>query len=104
LNSLLATTPGLALFLWLAVGRVIEFSPDGRSLALTGIVKTGVSVFLFKFEQVLASLEAKRVPRLPPEAGMDFAFGPDGTRLALAGVGLRIWDIRSGALVAYPKP
>jgi len=35
---------------------------------------------------------------------MDFAFSPDGTRLDIAGSGLRIWDIGSGALVAYPKP
>lgn len=85
------------------IRRGIAFSPNGRQFAVTGFVKTSMSVFLFRFEQVLVNIEEKRVTRLPSEAGMDFAFSPDGTRLAVVGAGLRIWDIRSGAFVTYPR-
>lgn len=83
-----------------AIRHGIEFSPDGQYLAISGLTKT--SGLLPKTEQVLVNLHGMHVTRLPPETGIDFAFSPDGKYLALVGVGLRIWDIRAGALVTYP--
>jgi len=76
-------------------------SPDGQYLALAGESKQ--SGWPAKYEQVVVNLDRLHISRLPPETGIDVAFSPDGTRLAIVGLGLKIWDIESGAFVTYPK-
>jgi hypothetical protein len=85
------------------VARGLEVSPDGRHVALAGI--SGGGRFVPSYGIALANLDTKRVERLPPETGLDVAFSPDGTRLALCGPrGIQLWDVGAGALVKYPKP
>lgn len=80
-------------------------SPNGQYLALAGESKESSGWgMLPDFEQVLVNLDQTHVARVPLKNGFDVAFSPDSSRLAIAGLGLWIWDIRSGTLVTYPKP
>jgi len=71
----------------------ISFSPDGRRFVTTGNVRVVLTLW-----DAMAGVELRRLTREPVPRARDFAFSPDGKRVALAeGRDIAsVWDAETG--------